>query len=234
MVATSEPQVLPVNFSDPETESQRLFRTSTTLRGQHDLNFEIFGVDKETSDVLLEVNELSQRFTLNFNLNSTEFALSVLNQMSSLLQRVLSLAPLTDHGPLVSSVSECCRIAAALHVFFPLSGNYPDPKFMVNALVYKLKASLTKMIQYVGTANQLLVWLLAVGGVSAFAMPERSWYVGHLVVVTTDLDIESWEEMKRYLIKVMELAVFCEESFSLLWDEVAAKKENLRLDESAM
>ena len=64
-------------------------------------------------------------------------------------------------------------------------------RLMLQSLVRDLKASLTYMIAEIGTASHLLLWLLSVGGITAHSMPERAWFVGHLVVVITDLDIST-------------------------------------------
>jgi hypothetical protein len=118
-------------------------------------------------------------------------------------------------------------------VFTPMSGYFPDPTLMLHTLVRDLKASLTYMIRSVGTQSPLLLWLLSVGGITAHSMPERFWFVGHLVVAITDMRIKSWETMRRNLVKLAFHDNFCDKSFHALWDEVRHKQEELSLDEAA-
>ena len=100
---------------------------------------------------------------------------------------------------------------------------------MLHTLVRDLKASLTFAIQSSGMENHLLLWLLSVGGITAHSMPERAWYVGHLVVVITDLRIQSWEVMRQNLIKLAFHDNFCDISFNALWKEAKQKQEALNI-----
>lgn len=88
------------------------------------------------------------------------------------------------------------------------------------------------MIQAIGTKSHLLLWLLSVGGVTAHAMPERSWFVGHLVVVIADLEIRSWSYMRQNLVQLALHDNFCDVSFHSLWNEVKAKQELLNVQPS--
>ena len=63
-------------------------------------------------------------------------------------------------------------------------------------------------------------------------MPERKWFVGHLVVAVTDLGIDSWETMRQNLVKLAFHDNFCDISFNALWVEVRQKQEALSFVES--
>jgi hypothetical protein len=217
MTAANGPQFLPMKFEILLLEEQRQNR-------EHSV-FEQYGVDKYVVDVLSQANQLSMRFSTNFYSNSSEEGLEVLRQLSSLLQRFLQLAPNVNGDPDTSALSESCRYAGALHVLFPLMAHYPDPTLMKNALVHKLKDFLAYLIPSYYVASPVLLWCLAVGGVSALQMPERNFFVGHLAVVTADLGISSWDVMRTTLIRVMQYAVFCEDSFRTVWDEAVAKAD---------
>ena len=39
------------------------------------------------------------------------------------------------------------------------------------------------------TTNIFMLWLLAVGGVSALDMPEQAWFVSHLTKMTEEVGI---------------------------------------------
>lgn len=86
------------------------------------------------------------------------------------------------------------------------------------------------MMRAMGTKSHLLLWLLAVGGITAHSMPERSWFVGHLVVVVSDLDIRTWDDMRRHLVQLAFHDNFCDISFKKLWIEVRAKQVLLNAD----
>lgn len=86
------------------------------------------------------------------------------------------------------------------------------------------------MMRVMGTKSHLLLWLLAVGGITAHSMPERSWFVGHLVVVVSDLDIRTWDDMRRHLVQLAFHDNFCDMSFKKLWIEVRAKQVLLNAD----
>ena len=112
-------------------------------------------------------------------------------------------------------------------VFTPMSGYFPNPTLMLHTLVRDLKASLSHTIRAIGMQSHLLLWLLSVGGITAHSMPERKWFVGHLVVAVTDLGIESWETMRQNLVKLAFHDNFCDISFNELWVEVRQKQDAL-------
>lgn len=100
---------------------------------------------------------------------------------------------------------------------------------MLHSLVTDLKSSLASMIRDIGPKSHLLLWLLSVGGVTAHAMAERSWFVGHLVVVITELEIESWNSMRQHLVKLAFHDNFCDKAFGALWAETRQKQEDLNI-----
>ena len=237
LVAINELDLIPLDLGTTSPQSQY---PSTGL-SHEGLNFTDLGVDRATTDVMLEVEDLSRRYTPPDSYSSAEEATTVLSQFCSVLQRLLSkLAPASYNDKSWEfRISESCRYAAALHVFTPLSGFYPDPTLMINALVHKLKASLIWLLSPTKEErNQLLLWLLAIGGISAvktgegstsIKMPERRWFVAHLVVLVADLGIGSWEEF-RHLVKITWYDDFCEVSLGRLWEDVALRKEALDTD----
>jgi hypothetical protein len=50
---------------------------------------------------------------------------------------------------------------------------------------------------------------------------------GHLVVVTTDLRIQTWDELRGYLTQSAFHDNFCDISFQQLWDNVRQKQDLL-------
>ncbi|KAK3074390.1 hypothetical protein LTR53_003253 [Teratosphaeriaceae sp. CCFEE 6253] len=140
------------------------------------------------------VQRLSRSYTATVNYGTPEEANLILSYLCSVLERLLQMSRFPANDSPIPGLSQSCRLAGCLHVFTPMSGYFPDPTLMLHTLVRDLKSSLTHMIGAVGTRSELLLWLLSVGGITAHSMPERSWFVGHLVVVITDLNIRSWAE----------------------------------------
>ena len=191
------------------------------------LDFGSYGVDKETLDILFQIKFLSRKFSADLARGSAEESMEISHRFCNILERLLRMSPATDESPLKSSISESCRYAAALHVFSPLSGYYPDPALMVSTLMHKLRDSLKGVFLAIGTYDKLILWLLSVGAISANNKPERSWFVGHLVVAATDLDLQSWDQMRGYLLELPWFDSFCETSFGLLWQETTTKRASL-------
>ncbi|KAK3115752.1 hypothetical protein LTR53_004572 [Teratosphaeriaceae sp. CCFEE 6253] len=197
MVSINEPMLLPVSYGDVDRDIDWLHNPATATLLTHDgseKDLIEFGVDVPTANILHEVQRLSRNYTATVNYGTPEEANLILSYLCSVLERLLQMSRSPANDSPISGLSQSCRLAGCLHVFTPMSGYFPDPTLMLHTLVRDLKSSLTHMIRAVGTRSELLLWLLSVGGITAHSMPERSWFVGHLVVVITDLNIRSWAE----------------------------------------
>jgi hypothetical protein len=219
MIASNQPHHLPIAY-DPEDPFHR-FPSDYAL---NHADADLLTAEETKAMVLQEANHMSQMFTITVSSSSTEEGLSVLDRLSSLVQTLLLLTPKAGADLKTTYVLDSCRYAAALHIFFPLCGYYPDPTLMVHQLVHSLKGSLSYQTL---EQSDLLLWLFFVGGVSACDMPERDWFVGHLVVMTEDLEIGTWELIRARLTSVVWYAVFCEQSFRKLWGEVEKRSREL-------
>lgn len=135
-----------------------------------------------------------------------------------------------EEGPLVACVTEAIRRASVMLCFWPFKNDYPSPALFIKVQLHKLKAALETMIELAGTKHLLLPWLLGAGGVYA-EEPERSWFVGHLEMVAADLNINSYEDLRPHLIRVVWVEFFLGEPFEELWDEVSAKRQQLAFDD---
>ena len=222
MLASSQPHSLPIAY-DSEDRSHLVPGDSTL----NQIGSDMFSADEARGMILQEANHMSQMFTVMVQSSSTEEGLSVLDHLSSLIQALFQLAPKRAAEPMTTRLLESCRYAATLHVFFPLCGYYPDPTLMVHAMVHDLKASLEFYALFLSLHTDIVLWMFYVGGVSACDMPERNWFVEHLVTMTEDLGIRTWEQMRGHLTGVVWYAVFCEVSFQTLWLEVEAKSRAL-------
>jgi hypothetical protein len=95
-------------------------------------------------------------------------------------------------------------------------------------MIHKLKSSLETMLLLVPPNHPLLPWLLSVGGMYS-TVPERNWFIGHLVPVVAEMNIRSWDDMRSHLTKVIWMQYFCEVTFREFWEEVEEKRKDLDL-----
>ncbi|KAK5682692.1 hypothetical protein LTS10_005821 [Elasticomyces elasticus] len=206
MVSINEPLLLPVSYGDNDRNVDWLNSPEVTSLLTHDgseKDLREFGLDVRTASVLHEVQRLSRNYTATVQYGTPEEAATVLSHLCSVLERLLQMSRSSLDDSPVPGLSQSCRLAGALHVFTPMSGYFPNPALMLSQLVRDLASSLTQMLRAVGTRSHLLLRLLSVGGITAHKMlPERSWFVGHLVVVITDLGIEEWAAMRQHLIQL--------------------------------
>ncbi|KAF8862195.1 hypothetical protein BDZ45DRAFT_723329 [Acephala macrosclerotiorum] len=150
------------------------------------------------------------------------------SKCSEILARVLALPVPVDEGPLVASVSESMRVASVALCFMPWKNNYPSPELMLNTMMHKLRLALGPLLSLSGGNHTLLPWLLSTGALVS-ELPERDWFIGHLVPVVTAMRIRSWEEMKSHLTKVLWMEYFCEVPFREIWEVVETKRNDLGL-----
>jgi hypothetical protein len=187
-------------------------------------NFEEYGVESGFAECLRNIRLLAATFQTAADCESTEEYLSVLTFLCSTMQRMLSLPPVAGKGSLRHALAEACRSTAALHVFSQWVGHQPDPALMVSKAQHNLKEALTPLM-IPGTANPVLLWLLAAGGVGAYGSPERTWFVGHLTAMVLEMGISEWEQMRDTLKTVIWHNFQDDLTHRLLWDEVVARME---------
>jgi hypothetical protein len=190
------------------------------------LDLEDLGVNDTVASIIFDVKYFSQRFIPHTDYVSADECLSALTFVCNTLQHVLSMPFLPSTSGTAESISEACRIAVALHVMTPWRGLRPDPILVINDLLHRLKACLGTIIAS-SRSNELLLWLLFTGGVSALGTPERAWFEKHLVTVVVDLGLDRWEDVRGCLMKVIWHEILCERSYRKLWEEVKAWKEDL-------
>jgi len=99
---------------------------------------------------------------------------------------------------------------------------------MFNVQLHKLKANLEIMLEMCRQDHPLLPWILMSGGIFA-QQPERGWFIGQLLAVSSDLGIYSWGAMLKHLESVIYIEYFCEIPFRQFWEEVVQKRSELDL-----
>ncbi|EMC98247.1 hypothetical protein BAUCODRAFT_23055 [Baudoinia panamericana UAMH 10762] len=166
MVSINEPQLLPLTYGDGARGIASLENPALVTLLTHDgdeKNLLEFGVDVTTANILHEVQRVSRLYTSTGPI--------WLLQMS---HTAASDSP-------IPGLSQSCRLAGCLHVFTPMSGYFPNPTLMLHTIVRDLKASLTHLIRALGTRSHLLLWLLAVGGITAHyrARPQSLSHAPH-------------------------------------------------------
>ena len=203
-------------------------------------DLEASGIHYPSSSLLIEVRHLTTRFTRASDPSPADEWISVFNNLCSLVQNLLRLCNPSSNNPdlalqpILNDTSQSACLAAALHILHPLCGMHPDPTLLVNCLSSRLRSILASLIPHLSasspgrTTQEIFLWLLSIGAVAARSNAvEREWYLGHLVVLTGDLGIMSWEGMKRTLVKMMWNDILCERGFGALWREVLGKREEL-------
>lgn len=180
------------------------------------------------ASLMEDVDVLSQRFSVAVHSTSADDNLAVISAVSLTVQHLLHQAANVANN----AIAVCCCLAGGLHLIAPLGGYFPDSTFTVNALLYKLKATLAPVLDDGNVQKMLKMWLLYIGGVSAVYAPERDWFVRHLVLVAAELRAKTWRDARPTLTFIMTHAVFCEEAFADLWLDVETKMKMLSMSDS--
>lgn len=115
-------------------------------------------------------------------------AASVLIDHRNMTQHaLLSLFPRTGN-------SECYRLAALIYSFlvtFPL----PYVAAPFQQLVTQLETALGEW----EAGDEMLLWILVVGGIGAIGLGERGWFASYFRRVIMRMGIVSWDEAKRFI-----------------------------------
>lgn len=119
-------------------------------------------------------------------------------------RKVMSASVLIDHRnttqhallslPPRAGNSECLRLAALIYsllVTFPL----PYTLTTFQCLVKGLRMAL---VEWDGD-DQVLIWVLAMGGIGAVGLDERQWFVEEFREVTIRAGVRSWDEAREII-----------------------------------
>lgn len=145
------------------------------------------GITSSIATIMNSIQHVSQLVPTWKGYPTAPTHLIMLTRMCTLLSHLLSLRPITNlsfpdpesnFGKISALISESARFATCLHVFTAWRGLPPDGTLTINHLMHQLIASLKALISTPGyTTNIILLWMFAVGGVSALNTPERTWFV---------------------------------------------------------
>ncbi|KAE8449810.1 hypothetical protein EG329_007286 [Mollisiaceae sp. DMI_Dod_QoI] len=199
------------------------------------LDLAALGIIPSIAMVVQSIQHVSQLVPTNAAYPTASTSLVMLTRMCTLLSHLLSLPRLRVHPdtdatnlPYSALVSESVRFATLLHVFTPWRGLPPDGTLTINHLLHQLMTALKDLLSSITSkSSTLLLWIFAVGGVSAAQLPERTWFVSHLAEMTEEMNIAGWEAMKSHVCRVIWHERLCENSHRILWGEVTAKRKEL-------
>ncbi|KAH7351269.1 hypothetical protein BKA65DRAFT_255223 [Rhexocercosporidium sp. MPI-PUGE-AT-0058] len=210
---------------------------ATTSRST-DMSIDLIAPDlaNPVASVLISIQHVSHLVPTNDAYPTAATSSVVLTRMCTLLSHLLSLTPRDLQSSSVAPgavqpsylLSECTRLALLLHVFTPWRGLPPDGTLSMKLLLYQLITTLKDFLASSDYENRVLVlWIFAAGGVAAGCMPERKWFVGHLVEMVEAMGIESWEIWKAHLRNIVWHDNLCGPKYRALWDEIDAKRKEL-------
>lgn len=235
LLLTSEPQF---PLGEPLVELQQtpqwLDEITASSRLSNLLDFESYGVSKDVSDILLEIRYLSRYFPTQSHENSTSIAANthIHSKVCSILGRLLQAKPDQDLDSHAARITKCCCLAASIFLFLPFENHFPDPSLLLNSLVHRLQNALSPIVPCSMDGNELLAWLLSVGGVASLNLPtERDWFVSHLAESAIGLECNSWDEMDKCLKNVLWIEAIDDSPFRQLWEEVLFSLNRLTLQD---
>ncbi len=148
-------------------------------------------------------------------------------QFNALLQILCHLKIKADADSQTAIITESCQHATAIFLFLAFDNHYPDPRLVINSFLHKLKVALKQIVPHFGTQSRLLLWLLSVGGVTSLNLPERDWFVGHLVPIVAHLELQSWDDFTNTLEGIVYIRKSLDRSFRALWEDIKLATEVL-------
>lgn len=196
------------------------------------------GVEERIAAIINSLQHVSQLVPTHTSYPTANTSMIMLTRICTLLSHLLSLPPITpDSIPLnpvgnelSSLITAGGRFASLLHILTPWRGLPPDGTIAINHILHQLIGSL-KLVTSSGSGadvnNVLVLWMFAVGGVSSLNMPERTWFVNHLVEMTGEMEIGCWETWKASVSRCIWHERLYVRAYRKLWDEVAAKRGDL-------
>ncbi|EPE27424.1 Zn2/Cys6 DNA-binding protein [Glarea lozoyensis ATCC 20868] len=189
----------------------------------HDQSIDLtaMGLGEPVASVLISIQHVSQLVPSSTAYPTAATSLTILSRTCALLSHLLSIPPQA------SFISEAARFATLLHVFAPWRGLPPDGTLAINRLLHSLISTLRKIVAENTPCNTLLLWIFAVGGVTADGLPERVWFVSHLVRNVENLELKTWEEAKDHIRRVIWHEALCERTHYKLWQEVELRRDEL-------
>lgn len=73
-----------------------------------------------------------------------------------------------------------------------------------------------------------MLWIFCTGAVAADKMPERAWFLGHLVEMTEEMKIITWDDLKTFVGRVIWHERLNTMAYTKLWGEIERKRKETR------
>ncbi|RFU31482.1 hypothetical protein B7463_g4882, partial [Scytalidium lignicola] len=146
-----------------------------------------FSIDQDLYIVLSMLNSYTMMID-DFSEGRKDLTATVLIDHRNTTQHALLSLP-----PMVGS-SECYRLAALIYsllVIFPL----PYIASPFQCLVTQLKIALTGW----DGSDQMLIWVLTMGGIGAMGLGERGWFVNKFRRAVARMGVRSWNEAREVI-----------------------------------
>ena len=189
------------------------------------------GLAEPMASIMNSVQHVSQLVPTHYSYPSAETSGVILTRMCTLLSHLLSLPPIcasSSQDQFSALITETARFAILIHVFTPWRGLPPDGTIAINSILHQLTTSLRTVTSTCeDTNNALVLWMFAVGGVSAVGMPERIWFVNHLAEMTKNMEILTWMEFKGAVSRCIWHEKLYVGAYEKLWDEIVEKRNEI-------
>ncbi|KUJ19512.1 uncharacterized protein LY89DRAFT_780437 [Mollisia scopiformis] len=120
-----------------------------------------------------------------------------------------------------TSIYESIRLATLIYsaaVTFPLPA--------LTGIFHQLASTLRTVLEksradpHWRYSSKALVWILALGGITAAGSNDRSWYAQNLSTVSSAMKISTWNELSMELERFLWLRSACDSAGQALWMEV--------------
>lgn len=154
--------------------------------------------------------------------------LGTIHRTRTAIQHTLLLLPtleelnlgVKEEGEEKNNVYECCRLTALIYgvaVVYPV----PNSHGVLQMLVTRLQLALISLnIESCSSdLDDLLLWMLALGGIAALDKPERVWFASQLGRLVRRMEIDDWGSVEEILESFLWLESACSQGGYMLWDE---------------
>jgi len=183
------------------------------------LDFDALGLDHILGNI---INRLRSMFGgLQTSNNSVFLSTTDLHDLTCFtLHRLLSLPPLTGPDSLSTTTSKCLRYGLSLYMFIIHGPTYYSHVNILNALVLQLEYHIDTLSSSVEQQDSLLVWLLLMGAVASISTNESQWFLGRAATISIKLRLQSWDDVKTHLKRVLWLETSTQVLFQQIWEEI--------------
>ncbi|PWY88894.1 hypothetical protein BO94DRAFT_623952 [Aspergillus sclerotioniger CBS 115572] len=143
------------------------------------------------------------------------------DQRNLIQHRLMSLPP-ADGSSEFDRFCEVCRVSAIIYsigVIFPLPAATAPFSPLVQTLRTNLGDGPLEAGWHLSVDKSVLLWSITIGGIAAFATPERERFVRTLHGMTVDAGLSEWSTLRKSLKMMPWLESACDAAGEKLWNE---------------